>query len=276
MTDTTDTVDRTARVDRADTEAQPEEATQWETLCSMSEGLTWRLTPELDALNTFPDLDNGARDMFRVVAQRYRKIQTRYLCLIRPPANKMVLDAIVTRTLDFRKFAEKITYGQFANGVVDKGGQKLLLDEDGVPIFNGLELSKTTVATSIRILLRQRLIERFSYMRGTTVVNAYMPFPREFLAANLTALIDGYFGRDLDRAAEYRATIENMLGGIESRWPADKRLPNWVDFNLQEFYRGNGFPPYTITEAGRAQMRKEENAKKTVQKPPKSGPGTKI
>ena len=275
MTDTTDTINRAARVDHADTEAPPVEPSQWQTLCTQSEDLMWKLTPELNRLNTFSELDDGAREIFRGVAQRYRKIQTRYLCQIKPPATKAVLDAIVSRTLDFRKFAEKITYKQFVDGVVDKGGQKLLLDEDGVPIFNGLEISKTTVATSIHDLLRHRLIERFSYMRGTTVINAYMPFSREFLAANLTALAEGYFGRD-ERAAEYRATIEAMLGGIESRWPADERLPHWADFNLQEFYRGNGFPSYTLTKLGEAQCRKEQNAKKTVQKPPKSGPGTKI
>ena len=255
----TETIDRTARVNSGDTEAPPVEPSQWETLCTMSEGLTWRLTPELDRLNLFAELDDGAREIFREVAQRYRKILTRYLCQIRPCSAKMVLDAITSRTLDFRKFAEKITYRQFVGGVVDKGGSGLLLDEDGVPIFNGLEMDERTLARSIDRLLQARLIERFKYTKGTMVLSAYMPFPREFLAFNLADLADGHFGSGSAKAAEYHATIENMLGMIETRWPADKRPPYWIDYNIQGFYQGDEMPTPTYSDKAKA-----EDAKKYV------------
>ena len=255
----TETIDRTARVNSGDTEVPPEEPTQWETLCSMSEGLTWKLTPELDRLNVFADLDHGARELFQGVAQRYRKIQSRHLCHIRPHGTKVVLDAIVSRTVDFRKFAEKITYKQFANGVVDKSGRKLLLDEDGVPIFQGLEMDERTVARSIDNLLRTRLIERFKFTKGTTVVYAYMPFPREFLAVNLAALVEGHFGSGSAKAAEYHATIENMLGMIETRWPAGERLPYWIDYNIQGFYQGDEMPTPIYSDKAKA-----DDAKKYV------------
>ena len=258
----TETIDRTARVNSGDTEAPPVEPSQWETLCTMSEGLTWRLTPELDRLNVFADLDHGARELFQGVAQRYRKIQSRHLCHIRPHGTKVVLDAIVSRTVDFRKFAEKITYKQFANGVVDKGGRKLLLDEDGVPIFQGLEMDERTVARSIDNLLRTRLIERFKFTKGTTVVYAYMPFPREFLAVNLADLADGHFGSGSARAAEYRAIIEAMLAGIEARWPADERPAYWVNYNIEGFYRGDGAPAPTFSDKARAKVSKEQDALK--------------
>ena len=264
MTNTTDTIETTARVDRAGAEAQPEEPTQWEALCSMSEDLMWRLTPELDRLNVFPEIDEGAREIFRGTAQRYRKIQSRYLCQIRPHGAKVVLDAIVSRTLDFHKFAEKITYSQFANGVVDKGGQKLPLDEDGVPIFNGLEMDERTVARSIDNLLQARLIERFKYRKGTTVLSAYMPFPREFLAANLAGLAKGYFGHgsEKERAAEYRATIEGLLAGIETRWPAAERPPYYIDYHIERFYHGDGVPAMTVSDKAKARIAKENGPRK--------------
>ena len=258
----TDTIDRTARVNSGDTEAPPVEPSQWETLCSLSEDLTWRLTPELDRLNVFAELDMGAREIFREVAQRYRKIQTRYLCQIRPCSAKMVLDAITSRTLDFRKFAEKITHRQFADGVVDKRGGGLLRDEDGVPIFHGLEMNQRTLARSIDRLLQARLIERFKYTKGTMVLSAYMPFPREFLAFNLADLADGHFGSGSARAAEYRATIEAMLAGIESRWPADERPAYWVDYNIEGFYRGDGAPAPIFSDKARAKVSKEQDARK--------------
>lgn len=251
----TQVIETTPRVNGKGRKAPPKKPTQWIKLLNESDDLMWSLTPELDVLNTFVEINDDTRELFRAVAQRYRKIQSRYLCQIRPHATKVVLDAIVSRTLDFRKFAERITYKQFTSGVVEKGGgNSLLLDEDGVPIFNGLEMSKNTVARCIDRLLRARLIEQFKYMKGTTVVYAYMPFPREFLAANLTAF-EWYFDR-AEKPGEARATIKLMLAMIEGRWPSAKRPPYLVDFNIQDFYHVKGMPEPILSEKAKAREAK--------------------
>lgn len=249
MTDTTDTIDRAARDNSGDTEAQPEEPTQWEALCAEGPGSIYPLTPELDILNAHPYHDRDTGFMFRDVANTYRKIQMRYLCRLRQPSAHKLIGAIVARTIDFKKYAEKISYDQFQNGVKGRDGN-LSRDGDGVPIFAGTDLSRSTIVKGLEVLVNSRTIERFAYRRGTTVVYAYMPFTRSFLLSFMAKWVKEHFPCEKNEAkrTENLETIAGMFGFLKKRWPMDDSPPRKGDPDVFQFVLGKGVRPTYLGE----------------------------
>ena len=242
----TDTIETTARENR---EAPPEGQTGWEALCAEGPNSIYPLTAELDILNAHPYHDRDTEIMFRDVAATYRKIHMRYLCQLRQPSAHKLIGAIVARTLDFRKYAEKISYDQFQNGVRGRDGN-LSRDDDGIPIFAGTDLSRSTIVKGLGVLVKSRTIERFAYQRGTTVVYAYMPFTRNFLLSFMVKWVKDHFQdeRNEARRTEHLETIAGMFGFLKKRWPMDDSRPRKGDPDVFQFILGKGVRPTYLGE----------------------------
>lgn len=220
---------------------EPQEAERsWQTLNRRR--ADFPLTPELDLLNAYARHGNRGEVMFKWTARKYRRINERYLCLVRPKSAKAVLDAVVARTLGFNKYVEQITYDQFINGLCNRTGNHVL-DDDGCPYFAGLEIDHKTLHKNIVALLEARLIERFEFTKNGRRCHAYMPFPRVFLVS-AWALAYETFPFQGDRQ-EVRDEYVRVLGEVDHRWPGNYESVGG-HWNLTSLLVGEG-PPWAQT-----------------------------
>jgi hypothetical protein len=117
------------------------------------------------------------------VAQRLRPLQRRWMdrVLIRylSSSEYVVLSAITSRTLGWKKVIEKISLGHFSTGLTDldgEAGSVLMTDpESGVPYFAGTGLDKGTIRAALSGLVRKGVSDRFAIRWAGRDAYAYLP-----------------------------------------------------------------------------------------------------
>lgn len=112
----------------------------------------------------------------RIVAFRlaYRKIMERHLIAALSPTDYMVLSAIVSRTLGWRKLVEVIPISVFSQGMRDRyDSSEHLFDEEDICLFAGTNLDKLTIRRSLQRLVENKLIERYALPTPSRTVYAY-------------------------------------------------------------------------------------------------------
>lgn len=112
----------------------------------------------------------------------YRSLHRNWLSELSGSQLKVYL-FILSRTLDWQKYAEAIPMAHFLNGLVEADGSLLRL-ECGAPVSRGTGIMKEdTVRTAIGFLRTLELITVFPGKRGTvTPANVYMPLSERMLA----------------------------------------------------------------------------------------------
>lgn len=112
----------------------------------------------------------------------YRLLHRNWLSQISGNQLKVYL-FILSRTLDWQKYAEAIPMSHFLNGLVEADGSLLRL-EGGAPVSCGTGIMKEdTVRAAISLLKELGLITVFPGKRGTvTPANVYMPLSEMTLA----------------------------------------------------------------------------------------------
>lgn len=137
---------------------------------------------DFDALNKLAQDD---REVFSHVRANYNKWLLRVGIRELRPAPFMVLSAIVGRTLGWRKYAERITYAQFLNGITDRDDcQGLMVDfPEVVPYFSGVSIRKEeTITRYLKALASSGYIQRFSFHRHRDwTVHAFSPMSKRTL-----------------------------------------------------------------------------------------------
>ncbi len=109
----------------------------------------------------------------------HRRWMDRVLIRYLSSSEYVVMSAIASRTLGWKKVIEKIPLGHFSTGLTDldrEDGAVLLTDPaNGVPYLAGTGLDKSTVRAALSGLLRKGVADRFSIRWGGRDAYAYIP-----------------------------------------------------------------------------------------------------
>lgn len=166
----------------------------------------------------FDELNAELSAVAQQLRPKHRVWMDRVLIRFLSSSEFVVLSAIVSRTLAWKKVIEKIPLSHFSIGLTDLDGEvgELLLTDphSGVPYFAGTGLDKSTIRTALAGLLRKRVADRFSIRWGGRDVHAYLP-----VSANcMMSAVAQYRPAFADEACRLLGGFTEPCGELENRF----------------------------------------------------------